>query len=335
MPTRLSNYPGPGDVALLCEGDLAGYESAVLRRWREAAGLSALLDVHPCGTRTALSGMADAIGRAVPVVVIEDRDFRSDSQVTRDCEITSKDRRARGVKLGGWMAWTRCEIENYFLDDDVILPVFSATFRCSSRDVLDARQEAVDAYRLFNAVKQAQAACVAEWKEIEQLQYHFAAPRPIWDDGSLEPRDHAEVQRRIDDAIKQSQRRATPDREPFSCTVFSAAFRDACDALSAKEVHQSAWLTAWCGKEILQATRKLLAARFAPPETIGNPSRERIRWSSSKELKATHDALDRELERSIQPRLIAQLFEVLPSNPSYTLHQDLRVLRQHIEFAVS
>src|SRR5712692_4747380 len=90
-----SRYPRQGKVAILCEGDLAGYEADLLEKWFALQTTHLFVDVWPCGTKTAIFGMADAVGRAVSFSVIEDRDYRTMEQARKDCEAALNDRKDR------------------------------------------------------------------------------------------------------------------------------------------------------------------------------------------------------------------------------------------------
>ena len=96
-----------------------------------------LIDVWPCGTKTAIYGFADAIGRAIPLVVIEDRDFRTVESAEKNCRKNLKDRQARAVSIRSWRAWKRSEIENYLIEPSVILPVLAEMFS-TDEDVVES-----------------------------------------------------------------------------------------------------------------------------------------------------------------------------------------------------
>jgi len=49
-PHYHSSYPRSGNVVLLCEGDLVGYEVSILRRWLDQhLGTNPLVDLCPAG----------------------------------------------------------------------------------------------------------------------------------------------------------------------------------------------------------------------------------------------------------------------------------------------
>ncbi len=138
----LSAYPRAGQIALLCEGDLVGYEATLFQKWTDQElGTAPLVDIWPCGTATSMHGISDAIGRVRPVLAIEDRDFRSANESRDDCARKKKDREGRDIRVIAWSTWNRCEIENYLLEPDVLLPVFRDAFGCDDRDIIDAADE--------------------------------------------------------------------------------------------------------------------------------------------------------------------------------------------------
>src|SRR2546426_8469326 len=135
-PNYHSSYPRAGDVALLCEGDVIGYEVSILRRWLdEHLGTNPLEDLWPCGTGAAIFGVSDAIGRSRPIAVIEDRDFRTPSEAAEQSTIKKQRRADRGLNIAAWQAWRRNEIENYLLEPEVATPCLAAFFKCTSEEV--------------------------------------------------------------------------------------------------------------------------------------------------------------------------------------------------------
>ena len=88
------------DVLVLCEGDAVGYETQLLKLWADAEDLEgAFVQVMPGGTSEALYGMADSVGRTVPIIVIEDRDFRTPDEARADSNSKKTDRQNRSVSV--------------------------------------------------------------------------------------------------------------------------------------------------------------------------------------------------------------------------------------------
>ena len=85
-----NRYPRAGNVAVLCEGDVAGFEVDLIEKWMAVRAPEVLADVWACGTQESIYGVADAIGRSRPLVVVEDRDYRTPEQASADCEEKEK-----------------------------------------------------------------------------------------------------------------------------------------------------------------------------------------------------------------------------------------------------
>ncbi|MCC7492171.1 MAG: hypothetical protein IT204_07505 [Fimbriimonadaceae bacterium] len=160
-PTQLyrSSYPRTGDAALLCEGDLLGFEVAVLQRWLPTAVVGGeAVDIWPCGTKDAVRGMLDSIGRARPVAGIVDRDWISYPTVRAKLESEAKGLQARAVQVAFYGAWERPEIENYLLDECVLLPVLTSQFGVSEDQVRRVFQDLGD-----SEVARAQVDQLLQW----------------------------------------------------------------------------------------------------------------------------------------------------------------------------
>lgn len=171
-PLFPQSYPGPGQFVILCEGDAIGYEAAILGRWlRNEPPASFLVDVRPCGTGDGLFGTADAIGRTVRVVVVEDRDFRTTEVAQKHCAKQLADRNSRNLAMRGWLSWTRNEVENFFLDGGVLFPAMKEAFGCEESDVKRSLDMAVKSLVLFQSVQAAVAATGAAWETLNKQQY--------------------------------------------------------------------------------------------------------------------------------------------------------------------
>jgi len=171
----VSAYPRPGQVALLCEGDLIGYEATLFQKWTGVEfGNEPLVDIWSCGTSTSIFGVSDAIGRSRPIFAIEDRDFRSVEEAREDCKRNRKNREDREIRVIEWSAWNRCEIENYLLEPDVLFPIFSAVFGCSGDDVINALMKSCQLLRYFrqaNMRRLAHGVCGCQL--IQRLPYYL------------------------------------------------------------------------------------------------------------------------------------------------------------------
>jgi hypothetical protein len=111
IPLYPSAKPIGCDGLIICEGDATGYETALLKKWADAADLNGrFVKALACGTASALFGMADAIGRTTPIIVIEDRDFRTDDEARKECHKNLKNRQGRSVAVLEWAFWRRGEL---------------------------------------------------------------------------------------------------------------------------------------------------------------------------------------------------------------------------------
>jgi len=201
-PLFPENYPGPGRFAILCEGDVTGYEAAILGRWlRERVPTVETVDVRPCGTGEALFGMADAIGRIVRLIVVEDRDFRSAERAKKECAVKCAEREERNLAMCGWIAWSRNEIENYFLDDEVLFPAMREAFECSDEDTKAARDEAINVLRVFQVVKAAASDADGAWAELEKAR-RPGGGKPKWTAAGLEAPQPSAVRTNLEGHIK-------------------------------------------------------------------------------------------------------------------------------------
>lgn len=334
-PLYPSSYPGPGRFVLLCEGDMVGYEAAILGRWlRERTPSGETVDVRPCGTGEALLGVADAIGRTVRLVIIEDRDFRTPEQAAADCEQKRIEREERHLALRGWLVWSRNEIENFFLDEEVLFPAMRVVFECSDQDVNAALSKAVDCLRVFQSLQAAIADADAAWRELLKGRC-FGGGKPKWTSMGIVAPPIDEIRKRIQDHIKGLSKQGSVAREPFLGSGLQDAFDMRSNAWSA-ELPESTWKCDWAGKEVLKLVRQLLASQFSPPVQsrqgriapvdwfqIGEEIQEPDRKAKAKLQEQARDALDRDIERAIQPVLIASLFRHVHSCPSTDLQRSL------------
>ena len=295
-------YPRSGDVALLCEGDISGYESSMIKAWCDTR-TSLMVDVWPCGTENALFGMADAIGRTIGLVVVEDRDFRSNAEATRECKKKENDRRKRAVNIGVWKHWQRNEIENYFLDSEIYAPVFAEFYGSNENEVRTALTEVI--------------VSLAPWQIVEAVVYEVrkccsSDPSGILCN-NLERKPKIDKNMICQPEIDSVERVFKKNWE----TYLDSAGKDVCemDALSVYEEITKQWVSVdynspiwrndWAGKEVLSWLRKLMACRYGwPPK-----DREIVDWSSMNNQKSGD--LDRDIEKAMQPRLVNRFIDIL------------------------
>lgn len=276
MPMQPPQYPdlyprgtSTGTIAILCEGDVNGYEAALLEQWADSEHPHGFrVDVWPCGTGDALGGMADAIGRSVLIVVLEDRDFRTMDKARADCAKKCVEREARKIAIRGWTSWSRNEIENYFLDHEVLHPCMTEAFGCSSDDVDEALDNAVKSLVVFQSVKAAAGAASDDWVALDDSRYPGGG-KPKWKPEGLVVPDAAAVRRDLEGKLKGLSKKVLKDggkvKEPFAGERLLAEFDKRLIEWQHVDLETGPWKTDWAGKEILKLVRQQLAARFPAP----------------------------------------------------------------------
>ncbi len=333
-------YRGSAPVALLCEGDVVGYEAQLLGRWFRSQAAGALkIDVWACGTGQGLRAIADSYGRAVKIVGIEDRDFRTDSEAEQDCEESIRDLENRGVAIRGWLTWERNEVENYFLDDEILMPVMGNWFKCTNDDVKTVLQIAVQALAAFQAV-QAVAYRVRRWWEntdpavgVSGSPSLYVGGRPNWKDNGLSGPDSEEVRKQLLESFDKWRERLAnaktksppPEKEEL------AKIFDQWVALNPGQIPDAQlWRANWAGKEILKLVRQQLASRFGT--NYGGNLREKLKQQGIEPMKSIpwhrwkreiRDSIDRELEHEMQSHLVTHLLAFAEKNKQSTIRADL------------
>lgn len=306
----LSAYPRPGQVALLCEGDLIGYEATLFQKWTGAElGNQPLVDIWTCGTATSIVGISDAIGRSRPIFVIEDRDFRSIEESRADCAKIRKDREGRDVRVIAWSSWNRSEIENYLLEPDVVIPVFRIAFECTEDDIIKTFDEILPALALFQASQYALGRARRLWVPTDPSNTLFSGirPRPEWTDSTraIVAPDHdtfrAGLEKNSQAWIKKTQ--------AIQCDVMGG-FDTKYKLWKSCQWKDDFWRVDWAGKEVLQWLRIAMTSRFGWPVDPESGKREPLKWSMNREKR---DAQDRPIEAALRPRLIDQLLGALPT----------------------
>lgn len=322
-----SRYPRQGRIAVLCEGDLAGFEADLLEKWTAD---TQYVDVWPCGTKTAIYGVSDAIGRAVPMVVIEDRDFRNTDAARKDCKRKAEDRRKREVKVVEWLPWQRHEIENYLIEPDVLVPVLEKVFG-SSEATIDSRLGSV----LENMhVEQAALATRADFAAMLPDKYEGKfgvglppAARPSWDSeqARLTFPDtelvECELKKALDEAAYQSTDEGKKVNVQQCMDTFERYRADWRDMKAEAET----WRVQWAGKEVLTNIVKWLAGEFGWPSGPGE-NRKPVEWD--KLNRAGAGAQERLIMQYLQPQLVTSLIEFLEdAENEHAIRQEWRQLR--------
>jgi hypothetical protein len=308
----LSAYPRAGLIALLCEGDLIGYEATLFQKWTGAElGTAPLVDIWPCGTKNSIFGISDAIGRSRPIFVIEDRDFRSIDESRDDSARNKSDRERRDIRVLAWSAWIRCEIENYLLEPDVLLPVFREAFGCTDDDIVLAVNEILPPLALCQAAQHVRSRAQRLWMATDPVGALLSGltSSPTWNDNerAIVPPDEQAF--RI--GLHQKSRSWIEQMHAVQCDVVQdfdsqlALWRNC-------QWHDVEWRTNWAGKEILHWLRIALTSRFGWP-IDGDPERRQpLNWTLN---RARREAQDRLIESALRPRMIDQFLAKLPSLP--------------------
>lgn len=302
-------YPRSGNVAILCEGDVAAYDASILRQWADRQfGTQPLVDVWPCGTGESLFGVSDAIGRTRPLVVIEDRDFRPEEAVPKYCRGKEKDRRKRAVQILQWRCWRRNEIENYLLEEPVLLPVMREWFACTEDQVRDAVSETLTSLTVFQAAEYALYHIRRSWgnsapsSTLRQDLGH----RPQWDDSPNSPAAprFEDVRKSLEDNLVKWSEKLSKDsqlREPFAGKACLQDFTNKCQEWSDMAYGDDAWRINWSGKELLQGLCRRLSVRHGWP---GDGGSDRIPpdWGALTRLQ--QGEMDRKIEHAMQRDLV-------------------------------
>lgn len=306
-PTGL--YRGSARVALLCEGDVIGYDVQLLSKWcRSARGGRLHVDVWPCGTGDGIRALADSYGREVYIVGLEDRDFRTPKEAESDCEETFKElEERRGIAIRAWKSWKRNEIENYFLDDEVIVPVMCERFGCKEGDVHSSIEGALAALIPFQALHAAVYRTRRAWRETDPAISTSSSPslfvsaKPKWTADGLISAEPKSVR---DDLSKVSERwRTCFTNGELNAKLAPKAivnlFEEYIATWAGMSRNQVAWRLDWMGKEVLKLIRQQLAAKASVLKVIAE---QPVVWHKLK--RAESDVLDRKLERELQGHLV-------------------------------
>lgn len=328
MLTQYSEqYPRAGDVAVLCEGDLIGYEASTLRRWADAiVGTSPLVDVWPCGTASGMLGLSDAVGRSRPIVAIEDRDYREPQEAADDCSRVKADRRSRGVRVADWRCWSLNEIENYFLDAAILTEVMSEGFACSAADVEQALSEVIPSLAVCESVQYALYQVRRRW-EASDTAHHLpdnVSCRPTWDATSCELQHPSldAVRNQLCSNMRRWQERFGPRDQQQTDSVVSSCL-DVFDARSAEwsrvDAGSAVWRRDWSGKEILKHLRLVLSARHAWWEP---DARQRIRVQWTDMNRGERAGKDREIESALRPLMVRAFLGRLESGPEDAVRRE-------------
>jgi len=323
------------DVLILCEGDAVGYETELLKLWADSADLAGrFVKVMPCGTADALYGVADSVRRTVPVIVVEDRDFRTADEARKECDKKLKNRELRNVAMRGWYAWQRAEIENYFSDDAVLTPVFADAFQCSEDDVRAQIRSALEhlsvsqafEYALYRARKSWLSTDANRALRVECLQ---------WDATGQFALTAAEVRDKLKGRLEKWQRglhNGSNWKDPLAGEQLFADFDAKCAEWTGLAYEDATWRQDWACKEVVKHVRMMLAQ--AKPGWWSTPTGKDapVDWNAMPNDKS-RDNHDRTLERVLQPKLVLALSRLLATDGAFDLRADLDKLAMLIRSA--
>lgn len=311
-PPRAAS-PFDAYAVLLCEGSHGAHESAIFGRWadRAFADPRRRVKVLPCGTASALFGMADAYGRVNRVLVLEDRDFRSERGAADECAAREINRRKRHARLIGWRALRRNEIENYLLEPDCLHPVLTEVFGCQVADIEAALDEVLPSLVPYQVGQAVLYRARQRWEETDPtpLLPNNTKSRPEWrDPQSLSSPDPALLRQKLLDNAKPLAGYG------LDVDALAQDFDETSAAWAGMTQKRPEWQSDWAGKEVLSHLLMLLAARFGLPDATGGGTRHRLNFSALNNTK--RGALCRErLEPILHPRLNQSFLRLLQAAP--------------------
>jgi hypothetical protein len=319
-------YPRAGDVALLCEGDVIGYESSILAKWADLKlGTRPLVDVWPCGTGAALFGLSDALGRSRPLMVIEDRDFRTAEEAARDCKEFKKKRTDREVQIIDWRVWRRNEIENYLIEPVTLLPVMADAFATTEGNVQATLAEVLSSLAVFQSVQYALYRVRRAWNKTDPSpilpQANFY---PIWRDSEKKataPPFEA-VKAELNENLQRWRERFVSRNEPPE----ELQGKDFIQELEARyelwrrvTLEDPAWRLDWSGKDVMQWLRIALTARFGWRDSATG-ARQPLSWEQLNRSK--RDKQDRPVEAALKPLLVTLFLKHLSQSQGSDIHAE-------------
>jgi hypothetical protein len=317
----VNRYPGQGRVAVLCEGDLAGYEADLIARLTAQYGY---VDVMPCGTKTAIFGMCDAIGRSIPVVALEDRDYRNCEDARADCNRSMRDRQARGVQVRVWRAWQRNEIENYLVEPSIVIPTLAAAFGVEDQAVEDRLTRVVKGLGVDQAAQWTISAFQTTLPEASDFRpgLPHKTARPQWTTGEqamvVPPIEVVRVQLRcrFEEVAKAFGRKASA----LGIDDLLSQFEDKNKQWSGLAITEDPWRIDWSGKEVLTSLCRWLASDFGWPAD-GISERKAVDWEVLSSERRD-GVVDREIASVLQPYLVQSFCEAFGRGLPEAIHDE-------------
>ena len=321
----LSAYPRFGHVALLCEGDVVGYEVSILRRWLDKnLGTKLLVDLWPCGTSASIFGVSDAIGRSRPIVVIEDRDYRSiDEARTKAAEMQNR-RSERGLAILKWQTWRRNEIENYLVDPEIAASCLAPAFGCSAADVKGLLAGLLPALAVHQAFQRAFYRTRQAWNKTDPSPFllNNLALAPVWTDSTMQA-----VSPSFDEALQSFEKNLATWQSrydaPSGVEQILAEVKSSYEQWRNPTLADRFWLEDWAGKDVLQWLRISLTSHFGWRDRITG-SRRKVTWAGLN--RARRDEQDRPIEAEQKPFLVRAFLEHLSALSSGDLHDEWQAI---------
>jgi hypothetical protein len=325
QPLYPNAKPVDGDVLILCEGDAVGYESKLLKAWADGTDLTGrFVKVFACGTSTAFYGVADAIGRTVPIIIVEDRDFRTIEEARTECNKQMKNREGRSIAMHGWVAWRRAEIENYFTDDALLPSVFAEVFDCTPDAVRDAVRSALGLLSVSQALEYALYRARKSWLStdanralrVESLKWSAAGQTAL-------PAE--EVKAKLEKRLikwQQSLHDGTTWEDPMAGQQLLADFEAKCSEWAKLTYEDVAWRRDWACKEVVKRVRMTLTQTKPGWWSVAGISDAPVVWTTFKDDKE-RDEHDRFIERTVQPMLVTAVVERLKTDAGFDLRMEL------------
>lgn len=319
-PHYYSAYPRAGDIAVLCEGDIVGYEFSILQKRLDARfRTKPLIDLWPCGSGAAIMGISDAIGRSRPIVVIEDRDYRSPAEAQKDCLQRRKNREDRGVSVGGWTVWRRNEIENYLIEPDIVTECFSRMFGCAGQTVRDTLAEILPSLAVHQSFQRMFYLIRKRWERTDPSPVlpHDIVVAPSWDDVDRNPRSPV-----FEEALQKFQDNLRGWRESgLDTTGLIDDLNSAFEQWRNPALSDAYWLNDWAGKDVLQWLRIALTSRYGLRDRQSS-QRNTLQWSGLN--RSRRDAQDRPIEALLKPFLVASFIDHISAIEAGELFEEWR-----------
>jgi hypothetical protein len=266
--------------------------------------------------------------------VVEDRDFRTADEASKDCDSKLKNREGRNVAMRGWFAWQRSEIENYFTDDEVLPPVFADAFQCSEDDVRAAIRSALEHLPVSQALEYALYRARKRW-QLTDANRRLRVECFRWDATREIALTAEEVRERLGHRLEKWQdsvHDGSDWRDPWAGQELFADFEAKCREWTGLSYEDATWRQDWACKEVVKHVRKFLAeAKPGWWSTTTNKDAP-VDWKAMPDERA-RSAHDRVLERVLQPMLVQAVVGRLATNDTRDLRLDLNKLATLIRTA--